>query len=133
VEPATVPGDAVNSPTGAPAIAYPNARVVAVGLGEKKRLKGLHREIEALVLAGTLDPANVRYISSRFWVISHDGKPCYVHMNGDTLEFQPIAAPGLLAKGGVIVIGPDKTLRVSDGDFLILRPLVNKYREFSML
>jgi hypothetical protein len=35
----------------------------------------------------------------------------------------------LSAKEGVIQISPDKALSVSDGDYRILRPLINKYRE----
>jgi len=42
-------------------------------------------------------------------------------MGGDHLEWLPIGGAGLRAKDGVIRIGPDKTLPVSDGDFLILR------------
>jgi hypothetical protein len=134
VESATAPGDAVSSPTGAPAIAYPNARVVAVGLGEKKRLKRLHREVEALVLAGTVDPANVAYITSRFWVISRDGQPCYVHMDGGNLEWLAIAEPGLLVDRdtGTVRINSKEVLSFADSDFMVLRPLVNKYRKMSV-
>jgi hypothetical protein len=51
---------------------------------------------------------------------------------GDGLEWLAITDPGLVAKDGVIRIAPDKALPVSDGDFLILRRLVNKYRKLSV-
>jgi hypothetical protein len=47
-------------------------------------------------------------------------------------KWLPIAEPGLLAKDGVIQVNPDTTLPVSDGDFLVLRPLVNRYRKASV-
>jgi hypothetical protein len=124
----------VGSSTGAPEIVYPNASVVPEGLGEKKRLKRLHREIRALVLAGTVEPVNVSFISSRFWVICRDGQPFYVHVDGGNLEWLAIAEPGLLADSdtSTVRISPEKVLTVADSDFTVLRPLVNKYRKMSV-
>ncbi|MGA9303996.1 MAG: DUF3631 domain-containing protein, partial [Candidatus Sulfotelmatobacter sp.] len=133
VEAATATGEAVDS-TGAPEIVYPNARVIPEGLGEKKRLKRLHREIEGLVLAGAVDPANVAYITSRFWVISRDGERYFVHVDGGNLEWLAIAEPGLLADSdtSTVRISPEKVLTLADSDFMVLRPLVNKYRKASV-
>jgi hypothetical protein len=116
---------------GALDIVYPNAHRVDASKGDKKRLGRLQGEIDALVAAGTVDAANVAFISARFWVISRDGQPYFVHMDGDSLEWLAIEREGLRAKDGLIHIGRDKTLAVSDGDLLILRPLVNKYRKIS--
>jgi hypothetical protein len=80
--------------------------------------------------AGEADPTGVVFISARFWVIQRDGKACFVQLTGDgELEWSPIAAPGLVAEDGVVHINPKRSLSLADSDFLILRPLVNKYRK----
>jgi hypothetical protein len=84
-------------------------------------------KIDALVQPGTVDPANVVFISARFWAVKPRRAAAFIPIVGDGLQWFWIAEPGLFAKNGVIRISPDKTLRVSDGDFLFLRPLVNKY------
>ncbi len=112
-------------------IVYPNACLIEHGKGDKKRADALRLAVDAAVLSGKIDPAGVVFASSRFWIVSRDdGTPFYAHLTGiGELELLPIAEPGLLAKDGVVKISPDKSLSLSDGDFGILRPLVNKYRK----
>ncbi len=113
-------------------IVYPNAHVVEPAKGDKKRGDRLRAAVDELVRVGKADPAGVAFISSRFWIANRDGQPCYVHMDGDNLEWLPIAAPGLLAKDGTIHISPEKKLELADSDFMAIRPLVNKYRKLSV-
>jgi len=71
----------------------------------------------------------VGFISARFWVVQRDGKPCFVHLpDGNGLEWCPIGDAGLLAENGSVQINPDKSLSFAESDFLMIRPLVNKYR-----
>jgi hypothetical protein len=86
------------------------------------------------VRAGAVDPANVAYITSRFWVISRDGQSYFVHMDGDKLEWLAIAEPGLVADTGTstVRINPEKMLSLADSEFMVLRRLVNKYRKMSV-
>lgn len=55
-------------------------------------------------------------------------------MDGDSLEWLPIGEAGLLADSSTstVRISPEKVLRLADSDFMVLRPMVNKYRKLSV-
>ena len=114
----------------APKIVYSNARIVEARSGDKKRGAALWAAVDAIMRAGDAEPEAVAFISARFWIINRDSKACYVHLTGaGELEWSPIAAPGLAAENGTVLINAEKSLSLGDADFLVVRPLVNKYRK----
>ncbi len=116
-------------------IAYRNAHVVEPVKGDKKRADALRRAVDAHVRAGKVEAERVRFISGRFWVVDRqDGAPFYAHLDGQgELELLPIEAPGLVADKDArdIRVNPGKVLTLTETDFMIVRPLVNKYRNLS--
>jgi hypothetical protein len=109
---------------------YAKALVVPVASGDKKRDNKLRCAVDAAIRDGDAEPDAVEFISARFWVVKRDGKACYVHLTeGGELEWLPIAAPGLAAENGTVRINPEKSLSLTDTDFVVMRPLVNKYRK----
>jgi hypothetical protein len=114
----------------APKIVYPKARVEKTAPGDKKRDHKLRRGVDAVMRAGDAEPDAVAFICARFWIVNRDGKACFVHLIDDgELEWLPIAPPGLLAENGTLRISPEKSLPLADGDFVLVRALVNKYRK----
>jgi hypothetical protein len=112
-------------------IVYGTARVVEPGRGDKKRGARLRAAVDGVMRAGGAEPDAVAFISARFWVINRDRKACYVHLTqAEELEWLPIAPPGLFAdtRNRAVKVNADTTLRFTDSDFLILRPLIRKAR-----
>jgi hypothetical protein len=116
-------------------IVYPNAHVVEPGKGDKKRADALRRAVDAYVQAGKVEAERVRFISGRFWVIERQNSaPFYGHLDDHgELELLRIEAPGLVAEKDAtnIRVNPGTVLRLAETDFMIVRPLVNKYRKLS--
>jgi len=139
VAPFTTPSAADETPAASPhmrgEIVYTNAHVIEPGKGDKKRADALRRVVDAYVLAGKVEAERVRFISGRFWVIGRqDGASFYAHLDGGAeLELLPIRTPGLVADKDArnIRVNPDTVLKLTETDFMIVRPLINKYRKLS--
>jgi hypothetical protein len=112
------------------AITYPTAHVIEPGRGDEKRGARLRAAIDAVIRAGDAQPDAVVFISARFWIIQRDGKTYYVHLPEAELEWLPIEPPRLFAdtRNRAVKVNAETTLRLTDSDFLIVRPLVRKAR-----
>jgi hypothetical protein len=132
VAPTEGDGEHMAAPAAEPA-PFPQSEAVVVppSKGNKKRATRLEEAVHDYVC--TVDAGAIVFISARFWIINdRDGKALYAHLAGaGELQLLPIEPPGLLAdtETRTVKVNAETTLRLTDSDFLALRPLVKKARD----
>lgn len=96
---------------------FSNAHYFGPHDGDKKRYEKLDAAMTAYIDSGKLDEPDtaIKVISALFLIVEQDGERFWVHLDGDHLEWVPIAAPGLMADNTstAIVVNPSRTLAIT--------------------